>query len=66
MLTLRQSVMSAMWATLVLYCLGVFLAVVFGLVLKRSPLWWLSVALVAVALVLSVIIAFLDELGFAA
>jgi hypothetical protein len=27
---------------------------------------WLSVALVAVALVLSVIIAFLDELGFAA
>ena len=64
MLTLRQSAMSFLWAILAFCCLGVFLAVVFGLVLRRSPPWWLAAALVTGAVVLSIVIAFLDQLGF--
>jgi NhaP-type Na+/H+ or K+/H+ antiporter len=64
LLTLRQSVMSFLWATLACCCLGVFLGAVFGLILRRSPPWWLAAALMTCALVLSVVIACLDQLGF--
>jgi len=64
LLTLRQSAMSIMWATLVLCCLGVLVAVVCGVLFRRYPFWWAIVALVSLVLTLSVAIAFLDELGF--
>jgi hypothetical protein len=63
-LTLRQSAMSIMLATLVLCCLGAVIAVVLGVLFRRSPFWRLTTALVAFALVLSVAIALLDQLGF--
>lgn len=63
-LTLRQSAVSLLWAILVLCCLGTLIAVVLGLLLRRSPLWRLSISLATFALVLAVVIAFLDRLGF--
>jgi hypothetical protein len=63
-LTLQQSAMSIMFVTLVLCCLGALVAVVLGLLFRRSPFWRLTAALVAFALVLSVAIALLDKLGF--
>jgi hypothetical protein len=60
-LTLRQSAMSIMLVTLVLCCLGALVAVVLGLLFKRSPFWWLTTAMVAFALVLSVALALLDR-----
>jgi hypothetical protein len=56
--------MSIMLVTLVLCCLGALVAVVLGLLFRRSPFWGLTAALVAFALVLSVAIALLDKLGF--
>ncbi len=64
LLTLRQSAMSIMWVTLVLCCLGVLVAVVGGLLFRRSPFWWATVALATFALMLSVAIALFDQLGF--
>jgi hypothetical protein len=63
-LTLRQSAMSIMWVTLVLCCLSALVAVVLGVLFRRSLFWWLTTALVTSALVLSVGIALLDQLGF--
>jgi hypothetical protein len=47
-----------------LCCLGALVAVVLGLLFRRSLFWWLTTALVAFALALSVGIALLDKLGF--
>ena len=63
-LTLRQSAMSIMLVTLVLCSLGALVAVVLGLLFRRSPFWGLTAALLAFALVLSVAIALFDKLGF--
>lgn len=47
-----------------LCCLGAVAAVVLGVLFRRSPFLRLTTALVAFALVLSVAVALLDQLGF--
>jgi len=53
-----------LWLILLLCCIGVLIAVVLGLLFKRSFLWWCAAALAVAVIVLSVSIAVLDKLGF--
>jgi len=57
-------ILTNLWAILFLCCTGALLAVMLGLVVRRSLFWWLASTLTIVAIVLSVGIAVLDKLGF--
>jgi Flp pilus assembly protein TadB len=53
-----------LWLILCLCCLGVPIAVVLGLLFRRSFLWWCAATLTAFAVVLAVSLAALNKLGF--
>jgi hypothetical protein len=58
------SILTNLWTTLFFCCIGALLAVILGLVVRRSLFWWIASTLTIVAIVLSVGIAVLDKLGF--
>ena len=64
MLSGRGWTTTILWLILFLCCVGVPIAVVLGLLFRRSFLWWCASTLTVLAIVLSVIIAGLDKLGF--
>jgi hypothetical protein len=63
LLSLRDSTTTILSLTSLLCCVGALIAVVLGLLFRRSFLWWCASALAILAIVLSVSIATLDKLG---
>ena len=64
MLSTRDSITASLWFVLFLCCIGVPIAVVAGLLLRRSFLWWCASTMTVLAILLSISIAVLDKLGF--
>lgn len=64
MLSLRDSMTTGLWLILLSCCIGTLIAVVLGLLFRRSFLWWCASTLAALAIVASVSLAALDKLGF--
>jgi hypothetical protein len=63
MLSARNSTTTVLWLTLFVCCIDALIAVVLGLLFRRSFLWWCTSTLTLVAILLSVSLAVLDELG---
>lgn len=64
MLSFRDSMTTSLWFILLFCCVGVLIAVVLGLLFRKSFLWWCASTLAALAMVVSVSLAALDKLGF--
>lgn len=64
MLSWRDTTTTVLWLILLLCCVGALIAVVLGLLFKRSFLWWCASTLTVLAIVLSVGVAVFDKLGF--
>jgi|HubBroStandDraft_6_1064221.scaffolds.fasta_scaffold475018_1 hypothetical protein len=63
MLSARNSTTTVLWLTLFVCWIGVLIAVVLGILFRRSFLWWCASTLTVLAIVLSVSLAMLDRLG---
>ena len=64
MLSLRGSTTTVLWLILLLCCIVAPIAVMLGIVLRRSFLWWCASTLTLLALAIAVSLAALNKLGF--
>jgi len=64
LVSLRGWTTTILWLMLFLCCICALIAVVLGLFLKHSFLWWCASGLTVLAIVLSICLAVLDKLGF--
>ena len=55
---------TGLWFVLLLCCIGALIAVVLGVLFRRSFPWWCASTLAALAILISVSLAVLDKLGF--
>jgi hypothetical protein len=63
-LSTQDSITTSLWFILFFCCIGALIAVVLGLLFRRSFLWWCASTLVVLAIVLSISLAALDKFGF--
>lgn len=61
----RSTALSLLWLAVITAALLFVLAAVLGTVLRSSRLWGIAIALIAVDLLLGVIAALLNRLGYA-
>ena len=64
MLTWRGWTTTILWLILLVCCVSALIAVVLGVLLRHSFLWWLASTLALLGVVLSISLAALDKLGF--